>query len=199
MTTLIDQSDRRRSMAEEILSELQLVQLWSQFGRPVIVGALAYDLMFDYDIDMEIYCPDLKIGHGFQVLADCALNPHVRQAAFLNALETPDKALYWKLQYLDRHGNEWKIDMWSAPEDYPLPRAENLIAPMQRALDRESRAAILALKQARKADSSLKCLSIDIYRAVIDDGVRTPEQLRTWLEQHETGVLTDWKPRIVPC
>jgi hypothetical protein len=112
MATLTEQSDRRHSMAEEILAELQLVQLWSQFGRPVIVGALAYNLMFDYDIDMEIYCPDLKIEHGFQVLGACALNPRVRQAAFTNALETSDRALYWKLQYLDSDGNEWKIDMW---------------------------------------------------------------------------------------
>jgi hypothetical protein len=195
MTTVIEQSIRKRRMAEEILAELQLLQRWSRFGRPVIAGALAYDLIFDYDIDMEIYCPDLKIEHGFDVLGACALNPQVRQAAFTNGLETPDKALYWRLKYLDGHGNEWKIDMWSAPEDYPLPRAENLIVPMQRALNPESRAAILALKQARKTDSSLKCLSIDIYRAVIDDGVRTPAQLRLWLEQHETGILTDWKPR----
>ena len=42
----------------------------------------------------------------------------------------------------------------------------------------ETRSAILALKAARALDTGLRCPSIDLYRAVLDDGVRTVEELR---------------------
>jgi hypothetical protein len=45
-----------------------------------------------------------------------------------------DKALYWQLRYKQDDGTEWKIDMWSALEDYDLPRGEHLVEPMRASL-----------------------------------------------------------------
>lgn len=194
MHDILQRAAQRRLKAEKILRELQLIERWQRYGRPVVVGAVAYDLVVSPDIDMEIYCPDLRVEHGFEVLGACALQPGVIGAKFVNALAQPDKALYWQLRYLDETGLEWKVDMWSAPCDYDLPRSEYLVEPMKRALTPELRDAILRLKEARAADESLACLSIDLYRAVIEDGVRTAEEFRTWLGCHETGKLTDWRP-----
>jgi len=97
------------------------------------------------------YCPELKIEHGFQVLCTCALHPWVNSAQFVNGPNTPDKTLYWQLRCHGDDGAEWKIDMRSAPEDYALPRGEDLMHPMKDALAPETRAAILALKGARMA------------------------------------------------
>jgi hypothetical protein len=195
---LIAQAADLRRTAEAILAELDLVRRWARFGRPVLVGALAYDLLVDPDIDMEIYCPELGIADGFQALGECALNPHVTKARFANELAGRDQALYWQLRYRHDDGTEWKIDMWSAPQDYALPRAEHLVAPMRAALTAETRGAILALKAARALDAGLQCPSIDLYRAVLDDGVRTVEELRAWLTTHETGKLSGWRPRHAP-
>ena len=85
--------------------------------------------------------------------------------------------------------------MWSAHENYELPRGEHIVEPMRASLTPESREAILELKELRGLDSSLQCPSIDLYRAVLDDDVRTAEDLRTWLESHETGKLSDWRPK----
>ena len=49
----------------------------------------------------------------------------------------------------------------------------------------------------RAADPTLDCLSIDLYRAVFDDDVGTPDELRAWLQTHDTGALTHWKPAPV--
>jgi len=182
-------------VAEGIVADLDLVRQWQRFGRPVLVGAVAYDLLVDPDIDMEIYCSDLKIEHGFAVLGECALNQRVAKARFADELAGRDKALYWQLRYRHDDGTEWKIDMWSAPNDYDLPRGEHLVEPMRAALTRETRSVILELKELRAQDVSLRCPSVDLYRAVLDDNVRTPEQLRTWLESHETGRLSDWTPK----
>ena len=74
------------------MRDLDLMNRWRRFGRPVLVGALAIDVAVAPDIDMEIYCPDLKIEHGLQVISECAVNPRVTSAQFINALNTPDKA-----------------------------------------------------------------------------------------------------------
>ncbi|MCE5302856.1 MAG: hypothetical protein LLF97_07075 [Planctomycetaceae bacterium] len=192
---VLEQSRQQRATAEAILRDLDLLNRWRRFGRPVLVGAVAIDVAFAPDLDMEIYCPTLRIEHGFQVLAECAENPHVTSAQFLNRLNTPDNALYWQLHYqTDDDGVDWKIDMWSAPEDYALPRGEDFVRPMQNALTPETRRAILTLKAARAAGALPMFLSIDAYRAVLEDGVRTVDQWRAWRQTHETGALTDWKP-----
>lgn len=146
------------------------------------------------DIDMEVYCPELRIEHGFQVLAECAINPRVMAAQFLNALSSPDKALYWQLRYRTDDGSEWKIDMWSAPEDYNLPRGEDFVQPMKESLTDETRQAILALKEARAEGRSPTFLSVDLYRAVLDGSVRNVSQMQHWLQSNQVGVLTAWKP-----
>ncbi|MEN6407244.1 MAG: hypothetical protein ABFC77_12330 [Thermoguttaceae bacterium] len=192
---VLEQSQQQHRTAEAILQDLDLLNRWRRFGRPVLVGAVAIDVAFAPDIDMEIYCPTLRIEHGFQVLARCAENPRVTSAQFLNRLNTPDSALYWQLHYQTDNGVDWKIDMWSAPEDYALPRGEDFVQPMRDALTSETRAAILTLKESRAAGELPMFLSIDAYRAVLEDGVRTVDQWRQWQHTHETGALTDWKPR----
>jgi hypothetical protein len=161
----------------------------------VIVGALACDLMVDPDIDLEVYCPDLQIEHGFEVLTACVANERVTKARFANELSGPDQGLYWQLRYRADDDTGWKIDMWSVAADYPLPRGEDLVAPLRAALTDETRQAILQLKQQRAEQANLQCPSVDLYRAVLDDDVRTADDLRAWLATHETGKLTDWQPR----
>jgi hypothetical protein len=191
---LLERAARRRRQAEAILDALRLFEKWRRFGRPVLVGAVSFDLAVVPDIDMEVYCPELRIEHGFQVLAECALSHLVVAAQFVNALSTPDKALYWQLRCRTDDGTQWKIDMWSAPDDYRLPRGENLVQPMKDSLTVETRQAILALKEARAEGRLPEVLSIDLYRAVLDDGVRTPDQMQHWLQSNRTGALTDWRP-----
>ena len=195
MTDVLARAVQRKQIAEHILSALGLIEKWGRYGRPVVVGAIAYDLVVAPDIDMEVYCPDLRVEHGFEVLRECAQVPGVVGARFRNELAGPDKALYWQLNYRHADGEDWKIDMWSAPEDYDLPRSEHFVGPMLEALTPETRRAILELKEARARVAVPECLSIDLYRAVLDDHVRTESDLRRWLDTHETGQLTGWKPR----
>lgn len=191
---ILERTARTRQQAQAILDDLCLLEKWRRFGRPVLVGAVSFDLAVAPDIDMEVYCPELRIEHGFQVLAECALNPRVTAAQFLNALSSPDKALYWQLRYRT-DDVEWKIDMWSAPRDYDLPRGENFVQPMKESLTDETRRAILALKEARAEGRLPTLLSIDLYRAVLDGGVRTVSEMQHWLKSNQVGVLTDWKPK----
>lgn len=179
--------------ARAILDTLGLFAAWSRYGRPVLVGAVANDLGLDPDVDMEVYCPTLSPDHGFAVLAQAARHPAVTETLYQNHLDGPDGALYWRIRYAAPDGEIWKIDMWSAADDYALPRGEHLVGPLARALTPEIRRAILDLK-AWRAQSGFHCLSIDLYRAVVAGGVRDVAGLKAWIAANETGHLSDWRP-----
>ena len=164
------------------------------FGNPIVVGAVAYGLVVAPDIDMEIFCEAPKIKDGFEVLQTCALHPRVRKARFANELDGPDQGLYWQLRYLTEGGQMWKIDMWSLCHDHPGPYAAALVDPMQQALTDETRQVILTVKEQALLDPTLQCSSINIYRAVLDDGIRDVGQFRIWLEHNQTSGLLTWKP-----
>ncbi len=195
MHSILERANKRLKIAKEILGDLKLLNLWSKFGEPVVVGAVAYDLVAAPDIDMEIYCDDLKIKHGFKVLELCALNPNVKSEKFGNHLDSPDQGLYWQLRYM-HNKEEWKIDMWSVSNDHPGPLGRDLIIPMKDALTDEMRRIILQIKEKIIQDPVLSCPSIYLYKAVFDDNVRTIEQLKEWLKHNSTEELTNWKPKI---
>jgi hypothetical protein len=192
-TDLLVRARERGLAGRAILDELGLFAAWSRYGRPVLVGATANDLGLDPDIDLEVYCPHLSPAHGFEVLARAARNPSVKETLYQNHLDGPDGALYWRILHAAPDGEIWKIDMWSAAEDYALPRGEHLVGPLGRALTPERRLAILELKDWR-ARTGFSCLSIDLYRAVVADGVRDAAGLAAWVASHETGTLSDWRP-----
>jgi len=93
MDALLERSAAKKRIADGIIRDLGLFESWGRFGRPVLVGACALDLVSASDIDMEIYCHDLKIEHGFQVMSEFALNPRVCSVLFENHLHDSDRAL----------------------------------------------------------------------------------------------------------
>ena len=194
MPSVHDRASEQLTTARQILSGLKLLERWSRYGRPVVVGAMACDVMVSPDIDLEVYCPELRVEHGFDVLRQCAAHPNVTKARFSNELAGRDRALYWQLRYRHDDGVEWSVDMWSAPEDYGLPRSEDFVVAMRAALTPDTRKAVLELKERRAKDTTLKCPSIDLYRAVLESGVRTVDDLYAWLQTNNTGALTDWTP-----
>jgi len=194
MEHILSRTTVRLSTAQAILAELQLIERWKKFGNPIVVGAVAYDLVVAPDIDMEIFCEAPSIEDGFEMLQSCALHPRVRKARFANELHGPDQGLYWQLRYLTEDEQIWKIDMWSLSYDHPGPYAAALVDPMRQALTDETRQAILLIKEQVLLDPTIQCGSINIYRAVLDDGVRDVEQYRMWLEHHQASGLLTWKP-----
>lgn len=194
MDDVLEQCNQRLRTAHDILAELRLFERWQVFGTPILVGAVAYELAMAPDIDMEIYCDVPRIEDGFAVLQACALHPNVRKAHFGNHLDEVDEGLYWRLIYRANDGTEWKIDMWALRRDHPGPCAAQLVEPLRNALTIERRRAVLELKLQMQQGSIPHHPSIDIYRAVIDGGVRMPAELEVWLKKYPRPYLTFWKP-----
>ncbi len=179
MSDVLSRAARRLEATHDVLARLQLMERWATFGTPILVGAVAYGLVVAPDIDLEVYCDEPRIEDGFTILRGCALNSRVKKARFANELEGPDQGLYWQLRYLHEDGQLWKIDMWSLRHDHPGPVARDLVEPMRAALTDERRRVILEIKE-QIVMRGLSYPSIQVYRAVIDAGVRSIEEFEAW-------------------
>lgn len=194
MDGLLERAAERQIIAQLILGELDLVQRWSQYGQTAVIGAVAYGLVVAPDIDMEIFCRELNIEDGFEILRLCALHPNVTRIRFWNALGPPHFGLYWQVRY-SYDDLEWKIDMWSMEDTYDGPCGTRMVDAMKKALTPEKRQSILKLKEEALLDEGVKIPSIQIYRAVIEDGVSEYQALKTWEKDNQlSGVVTDWLP-----
>ena len=192
---VLQRAARRRHRALEIAATLELTARWSAVGQVVPVGAVAYDLVVSCDVDYEVFTAGTPtVRAGFRVLADLAELPSVTGVSFSNALDTGDQGLYWQIRCRGDDGEEWKVDVWTLARDHPGPCAAWIVEPMRRALTNEVRVAILRLKEARASGHTPNIDSIDLYRAVIEDGVRTVDDLSAWIGPAYRPTLTRWRP-----
>jgi hypothetical protein len=190
---VLERAEQRRLVAHEIVARLEILDRWAVFGAPTLVGAVAYGLLVAPDIDVEIYCAEPTVEAGFAVMREIAPLPGVWRVRFSNELDAPDQGLYWQIRYrLEPADDPWKLDMWLLAHDHPGPKAIEIVEEMRRALTDETRAAILEIKEA-VVRSGVR--SIDVYRAVLDDGVRTPGEFLVWHERNASTGLLDWHPR----
>ena len=191
----LERAEQRRRAGLSLIDDLRVRELWARVGRVELVGAVAHGLVVSHDIDFEVFTKgEPTVASGFAVLASLAEHPRVRKVQFTNALDTPDQGLYSQVRCIDGNGANWKIDLWTLAEDHPGPLATRLVEPMQRALTDASRNAILALKEARAAGQTVAVSSIDLYRAVLEGGVATAEELEAFLGPDYEPGLIHWTP-----
>jgi hypothetical protein len=181
-----------QARAGEVLEDLDLVRVLGAIGEVMLVGSVRTGLMTWPDIDVNVLChvpdPD-AIWAGMRPLAS---HPRVRKLRWSNEsggfsthADPGDHGYYVGIHYYDdgtRAGEMWKIDCWFLRDDPPRPEVAQ-IDRLHRDLTDETRLAILRVKDAWCHHPSYRdtVLSVDIYDAVLDHGIRTPEAFRAWL------------------
>ncbi|MCB2228033.1 MAG: hypothetical protein KQH53_15240 [Desulfarculaceae bacterium] len=177
----------------EVLSRLGLRERWARVGRPVLVGSLRFGLMRHPNLDLEIYTETPRMADGFAVISELAQVPGVRSVFFLNAMDTPDQGLYWRVDYEDERGDLWDIDNWLVAHDHPnAGLADGLAAALEAKLTDEHRLAVLAIKSAQERAN--KARGVDIYKAVMTAGVTTPEEFEQWRAANPPAEIETWQP-----
>ncbi|MFD1151855.1 hypothetical protein [Saccharothrix hoggarensis] len=183
---MIDELLRRQAdlqaQADGVVADLGLDRLLAELGEPVRTGSSALGLMVVPDIDITVACPALDIPAVVGVGAQLALHGRVRVVQFRkddrdwNAEPHiyPD-GLYLGVKYRDETGPEWNLDLWFVDEPDRQPDLGH-VRELSGRITEETRSAILLIKHARP-----DYRSYDVYRAVLDDGVRTPEDYDEWL------------------
>ena len=184
------QQDALQAEADAVCEALRLGELLGAVGDPVRVGSSALGLMVRRDVDITVVCPDLgRPVHEAvaRIGAELALHERVRQVRFRNDTGSwntdpayPD-GLYLGPGYRAPGGADWTLDLWFIDEPDRQPDLAHLrtLAPR---LTPQTRSAILAIKYAwaGSAEYGRSVTSYDVYRSVLDDGVRTPAEFDEW-------------------
>lgn len=193
MNELLIRAKKRQERAYEIVDRLGLLSKWSKYGDPVVVGATRYGLVVSPDIDMEIYADDPHIEQGFELMKEIAIVPGVWQVLFMNELTGPDMGLYWQIRYRDEDDTLWKVDAWFVRHDHPHAHwCDKFADAMEKTLTEEIRCVILELKESLQGRND--AIGVDVYRAVMQDGVRTASEFDRWLEKNKSNDMVLWLP-----
>lgn len=190
---LLERAQKRKETAILILEELELLEKWNTIGQAYVVGATAYDLLVDPDIDIETFCSRPNAAEAMMILSDLTNNPKVLELKFRNYLETPFKGYYFKLQYEHAPSEIWNIDMWLFSETRNGPLSRDLVSLMNDSLTIESRRYILTIKE-QLLKKSLVLPSIYVYEAVLDYDITCTEDFLNWMEQQDVDIQTNWRP-----
>jgi hypothetical protein len=190
---LLRRQDELQAEAAALRSDLALDSHLSRHGIVMDVGSAALGLMVWRDLDLTVVCPRLDVGQVADTGARLARHHRVREVRIRNDtgawnsdLGYPD-GLYLGLDCRGRAQERWKVDIWfvDEPERQPdLAHARDLPAR----LTSETRGAILVVKDAwvRRPEYGNDVTSWDIYRAVLEDGVRTVAEFEQWTRQRRT-------------
>jgi hypothetical protein len=193
-TALRGRAAGRMRAAQQVLDELDLLARWSPFSEPVVVGSAALDLVVRPDIDVEFLVDELSIRDGFAVASAIAELPKVRSIRYNDARDKPEHGLYWKVLYELTPAETWTLDLWMFRRDHLGPLASSMVEPIRAALTPETRDTILAIKEAA-AERGERAWGHWLYRAVINEGVRTYAEFLDWFGDRDIWAREAWTPR----
>jgi hypothetical protein len=181
-TDLFARQEALQAQAASVIADLDLFALLRSVGRPTHTGSSALGLMVVRDIDVTTVCPTLDPEPIFDVGRRIAIHERVRRVTFRDDTghwnvdpRYPD-GLYWMVEYVADPDVEWKLDLWFLLEGTTQFDLEHMkVLPAR--LTPDTRAAILRIKEDIAGDPGrTRGPSYEIYEAVLDHGVRTPEE-----------------------
>ena len=126
-------------------------------------------------------------------MARIAENPHIEHIECRNSINTDERCIEWHAFYRDEDNDIWQIDMihierGSRYDGY----FEHVADRISELLTDEMRSTILRLKY--ETPDTEKIAGIEYYRAVIDGGVATYDELSAYRRLHPLNGVDDWIP-----
>ncbi|MFC2070802.1 hypothetical protein ACFLTB_06505 [Chloroflexota bacterium] len=180
-----------KSEADKILLDHGLSAILSKYGSPVIWGSFVLGLMTWRDLDIYLETNEMTEPEFFQLGKDIALclkpyRMHYRNE-FIGKTPGNPEGFYWGIYTnLPEFPNEWKIDIWSMSSNQ-LELYKKEFDILKSSISVENRPIILEIKNrfCRHPEYRRGFTSMDIYHAVIKDGIFSVEEFSTWLQVHK--------------
>ena len=195
MRTIQEIAKQNQQKAYQIIEDTQLYSAWESIGAKVnLVGSLKTGLLMKHrDIDFHIYTDKLDISESFAAMAKLAEHPSITNILYGNLIDTEEECIEWHATYKDADGELWQIDMIhilrSSQFDGYFERVAERINEI---ITEEQRETILRLKY--DTPDNVKFIGVEYYKAVIEDGVRSYEELIKWKEQYPLEGILMWIP-----
>jgi hypothetical protein len=194
---LLQRQNLLQAEAHEVLAELDMIPCLNRLGHAEHVGSSVSGLMVWRDLDVGARCPQPSAEHVFETLRPIMIHPRVHEVLYREETgprspsgEPQDQRYYFVIRYLTAASQHWKIDISVWLTDAPRNQLRHLEYLAQH-LTEETRLAILWIKDVwhRLPTYPYEVSGTDIYTAVLDHGVRTPEQFAVYLK--ERGLATN--------
>ncbi len=188
-------AERNQQRARGILDETGILDIWAAFGfRAELVGSLRMGLLMrKLDIDMHVYSEPFSQEAGFGAIARLAQNPRIRRIEYANLLDAEDQCLEWHAWYEEPEGDVWQIDMIQiAMESQYAGYFERVADAVTAKLTPETKLAILGIKN--DVPEGEQIMGIEIYQAVLRDGVRDYAAFLEWKKRNPTPGIITWTP-----
>lgn len=185
---LLTRQDALRAEAGHVLAALSIVSMLAPAGSVTFNGSYVTGLMVWRDLDISVVAPGMTSRQAYETILPLLTHPDVALVRYRNEARArhpapqPEDDRYFFATYVRVDEQEWKIDIsfWVSH----LSRAERLspdsIIPR---LTDETRLAILWIKDIwyQRPEYMTTVSSADIYDAVLDAGVRTPDDFEAYL------------------
>ncbi|GAA4674740.1 hypothetical protein [Phytohabitans rumicis] len=175
--------------ADELLAGLDLTTLVADIGAPLLTGSYVSGLMCWRDLDvMLLVGPGFTPGDALGLLRRFVDHPGVvgfdyrDERGTRSPTGTARDERYHLVISVDHAGETWRLDLTLWLNDPHTNVTEWHEALRDRITDEETDA-VLAIKDVwhRLPTYPDEVGGLDIYTAVLDAGVRTPDQFATWL------------------
>ncbi len=189
----IEKSQKNQKRAWEIVRKARLVPLWEAIGAKVnLVGSLKIGVLAKHlDIDFHIYTPELNLGISFDVIAQIAENLNAQSCQFVNLAETEEACFEWHLTCKDDNNELWQIDIIQIKQGSKYDGwFENISEKIKAQMSQEQKETILKLKFETPDD--IKISGMEYYKAVLQDGIQTFDQLLEWRKKHQITGIMEW-------
>ena len=186
---LLARADALQAEAATVVADLGLLAQLGQYGEVVALGSSVSGLMTWRDIDFSVYTPGLTAEGVWTVLRPYLIDERLEAFTFRSFAGTRNPTAdttqerYYVVLYVEAvPGAVWKIDisLW-LNESKAFQGVET--EQIRRRLTAETRLAILWIKDVWRTKPEYPQVvgGVDIYRAVLDYGVRTPAEFDRYL------------------
>ncbi|RJP47491.1 MAG: hypothetical protein C4584_00360 [Armatimonadetes bacterium] len=178
------QQEDLQKEGNSLLSKWKLLEELSKYGKVTVVGSMALGLMTWRDIDIEVQ-GDISKDDYFEI-ARYIFNQHklndIRLADYRKDYNPGhQKGLYINVRAWANETDKWKLDVW-----FILPgesKLDEYYRKTKEKLNIEKINAILFIKNAVCQNPKYRKVysSVDIYKAVLDEGVTNLDQFKEYL------------------
>jgi hypothetical protein len=197
MENLESISKKNLEKAFEIIAELKIREVWENLDSTCnLVGSVNTGLLMDkLDIDFHTYSNDFSIEKSFSAIAQISQNPKIKEVTYRNLLDAEDMCLEWHLWYEETPDRIWTIDMMHIKNESAYAGViERVTEKIKAVVTEKQKQSILKIKWECKRQKE-KFIGIDIYHAVIGDGIETFEDFKTWKSAQKEVAISLWEPQ----
>jgi hypothetical protein len=177
-----------------VIRETRVVEIWRELGAEVnLVGSLRTGLLIAHrDIDFHLYTDPFDLEIGFRAMGRLARDPRIVKIRYGNVLEA-EGCVEWHAWFQSAPEERWQIDIIHLRRDSIYAgHMEQVAERIMATLTDETRDAILTIK--RDLPPQPKIMGIEVYAAVMRDGVRTLAEMVAWKERQGEAAVLDWMP-----